>query len=96
MSIKERLVKFFVRREVLKRLIGWLETSLGRALTRKESRMFKKMLLDNWFTSLMGVLYAAITAWQTGGLGLKEALIAGVLVAMKDNIPGLGSGGGGQ
>jgi hypothetical protein len=71
-SLKERIALFFARREVTKRLAGWLEGSLGRPLARKEKKMLNA-LIGNWRTTLMGLIGAVVQTYMTGG-SLKAAL----------------------
>ena len=65
-------------------------------LSKEEYGMFKKMLLDNWFSTLLAVLTAAADAVQSG-IHWRQALIVAIGAALKDNVPGIGKkAGGGQ
>lgn len=74
------LVRWFINRRARKAL----------GLSRKEYGMLKKMFIDNWFSTLSGIIGAAIQAHQAGGVSWKTALIAAAGVVIKDAVPGLG------
>ena len=54
--------------------------------------MWKTMLLNNWFSTLGGVVIAAMDAYKSG-IGWRQALIIGVGCIMRDGIPGIKTGG---
>lgn len=57
--------------------------------------MFKKMFLDNWFSTIAGVVGAAYDAIQTG-VHWRQAIIIGIGVVLKDGVPGIKTKGEGQ
>ena len=90
MTVKERIALWIAAREVRKQAEAWIEKSIGRPLTRKESKMLNA-LVGNWRTSLVGVVMAAVQLHQ-GGMNWRNALMAALFAtlgfAAKDSTTG--------
>ena len=78
--LKEKIALWFAAREVRKQAEAWLESSLGRPLTRKESQMLNA-LIGNWKTSIVGIVMAALQLHQ-GGMTWQSALMAALMAAL--------------
>ena len=61
MTLRERIALWFATRAIFKQAVRWMESQLGRSLTRKEKSMFR-----NWKTTLLGWL-AGLTGGTAAG-----------------------------
>jgi len=86
MSLRSKIALWFAKRKLFKYVKTWLETAIGRALTRKEKAMLKKWFLaifgTSWQTTLFGWLATVIGVTSTvGWFGLDGKPNWGVIAA---------------
>ena len=85
MTFKERIAAWVISRRIRK----FIEERTGRSISRREFKMLKSMFIDNWFSTLIG-LVASANELHTNGLSWKAALYAALGIILRDAVPGLG------